>query len=63
MGQSPFFANLTVPNNTLSFHSAEHTRSRSVQSRGRGGYSLGAFGVDNRPSKIMQAYVEAAQIR
>ena len=26
----------------------------------RGGYSLGAFGVDGRPSKIMQAYVEAA---
>lgn len=27
------------------------------------GYSLGAFNVDNRPSKIMQAYVEAAAAR
>ena len=27
---------------------------------GRGGYSLGAFGSDERPTKIMQAYVEAA---
>ena len=25
-----------------------------------GGYNLGAFGSDNRPTKIMQAYVEAA---
>lgn len=33
------------------------------ESRPRGGYSLGAFGVDNRPSKIMQAYVEAAQVK
>ena len=30
------------------------------ESMPRGGYSLGAFGVDGRPSKIMQAYVEAA---
>jgi len=28
---------------------------------GRGFYSLGAFGSDDRPTKIMQAYVEAAQ--
>ena len=31
------------------------------EARPRGGYALGAFGTDNRPSKIMQAYVEAAQ--
>ena len=30
------------------------------ESRPRGGYALGAFNVDGRPSKIMQAYVEAA---
>ena len=28
-----------------------------------GGYSLGAFGSDDRPTKIMQAYVEASKLR
>lgn len=31
------------------------------EARPRGGYALGAFGADNRPSKIMKAYVEAAE--
>ena len=30
------------------------------EARPRGGYGLGAFGIDNRPSQIMKAYVEAA---